>query len=106
MADFCIKTNDRLPEIEATLTRKDGTVVDLTGCTVILVWTHKVTGAKKSGNATITSAVAGEVKYTWATGDFLVAGDYLAEWFVTYPDTKTETFPNSRYLEIKVLASL
>jgi hypothetical protein len=105
MADFCIKTSDQLPELEATLERKDGTAVDLTGCSVSLVWVNRTTGARKSGNAVVVST-AGDVKYSWVSGDLPVPGDYQAEWVATYPDGKTETFPNYSYIEIKVLASL
>lgn len=105
MADFCIKTGDTLPKLEATLKKANGGVVDLTGCSVTLVWADSVTGAKRSGGAVVVTS-DGDVEYSWENNDLPVPGTYYGEWKVTYPNGKVESFPSHGYINIKVLASL
>lgn len=102
-ADFTIKRRDQLPEIEATLKDATGTVVNLGGATVRFIMTNKATGEKALDvPATIVSAPAGTVKYSWVAGDTDTAGSFSAEFEVSFIDGRAETFPNSKNLTIKI----
>lgn len=105
--DFYIKKDDRLPEIQATLLDAENTIVNLVGCSVKFIMTDKATGLKKvDANATIVNAAAGVVKYSWVSADTDIAGAFRAEFEVRFPDDRLQTFPNSKYLEIKITADL
>ena len=74
-------SGDTSPQIEVTLTREDGTAVDLTDATVYLHIRAKgsptVTLTK---TANVTDATGGVLVVVWASGDLdLAAGAYDAE---------------------------
>ena len=56
--------------------------------------------------ATIVTAAAGLVRYSWASGDTDTAGSYQAEFEVTYADGSIETFPNSSNIKIDIMEDL
>jgi hypothetical protein len=103
MADFEIKQNDLLPEITATLLEPDDSPLDLTGATVRFVMRHTSMAnvAKVAAAATVVSPTAGTVKYIWTGTDTDTAGDYLAEWEVTYP-AGTLSVPNTGYILVRI----
>jgi len=72
---------DTLPQLGVTLTRDDGTVVDLTGMTVNLhVRAQGAPSVSFTKVATITDATGGEFVVAWNSGDLdLDAGIYEAE---------------------------
>lgn len=103
---FVIKQGDTSPSIAYTLYRPDGvTIENLTGSTVKFVMASEdsIGTAKVKANAVIVNAVAGEVRYDWATGDADTAGGFVAEWEVTRGDGSIETFPNGGYLPIAII---
>ena len=106
-ADFYIKEGDVLLKIEATLKDENDAVVDLTGAAVIFKMKGRTSVTiKVDAAATIDDAVNGKVSYTWAAGDTDTAGDYHAEFEVTFTGGSVLTFPNDGYLEIKILSDL
>ena len=105
--DFTIKQHDQLPELVATLTDALSDVVNVTGATVRFIMTNKATTIKVLDvPATVVDAPAGIVKYTWQDGDTDVAATYNAEFEVKFSDGRVESFPNSKYIAIKVFADL
>lgn len=103
-ADFHIKQGDTSPAIEAILEDESGNPVDLTNSTVQFhMKKPNADSVKVDAPANIIEAKEGQVRYGWAEGDTDTTGRYHAEWEVTYADDTVETFPNSGYLEIRII---
>lgn len=113
-ADFNIKRGDTTPPIESELQDNDGQPVDLTGASVRFLM-------KPRGGPTLTvdgaadvdaDPTTGRVSYSWVgpvgvtLGDTDEAGEYAAEWEVTFADGSVQTFPNSTYLNVLVKRDL
>lgn len=105
--DFTIKRGDQLPELEVTLTDTAGRIVNLTGI-IGVSFLMSVKGGANVVNrpATVVDAPNGIVKYVWADGDTDTAGGYNGEFEVEFGDGRTETFPNAKYIAIKVFQDL
>ncbi|HWQ76866.1 MAG TPA: BppU family phage baseplate upper protein [Syntrophomonas sp.] len=101
-----IKQGDRRNCIKAILKDSTGTPVDLTDCGVKFVMASISGGIAVNRDAHIEDAAAGEVWVVWAPGETDVAGTYLAEFTVTWPDGRKETYPNGGYIEVKILRNL
>ncbi len=106
---YYIKRNDTERVIQTTLTFNEG-AVDLTGATVKFIMRKKSLGPnaepKVESAATVESAVDGVVRYQWVPGDTDTTGVYNAEWEVTWPGSKTDTYPNNDYNIVNVVADL
>jgi hypothetical protein len=108
MADFAAKTGDRLPAITSTLTDDDGNPVDLTDAGVMFVMRPlgDATPTVDGQGEVVPPDDAGQVRYWWAADDLADAGLYLAEWQVTFPDARQQTYPGDRQLVIEVVPSV
>ena len=88
--------NDLLPALSITCTYADGTAVDLSAATAPKFYmrnAHDVSATPKvNGTATITDGAAGQLTYTWQSGDTDTAGTYNAEFEVQVGGRKF-TFP-------------
>lgn len=110
--DFHIKQGDTSPAIKVQLSDENGTAIDITGYQEVSFHMADPDGSTvkvdddTSGGVSVTDASAGKVKYEWSAGDTDTAGVYQAEWEVTYGDGTIETFPNSGYTRILVVAQL
>lgn len=103
-ADFHIKQNDTAPSIESVLEDGSGNAIDLTGASVRFMMKHPSKDtAKVDSSATITDATNGKVRYSWSSSDTDMEGRFHAEWEVEHSDGTVESFPNSDYLEIRIL---
>lgn len=107
-ADFTIKQNDQLPELTVTLSDAQSQTIDLTSATsVLFIMNVKGSSVNKVNSAAeIVDADGGIVKYVWLEGDTDTAGNFTGEFQVTYSDDRIETFPNAKYIQIKVFADL
>jgi hypothetical protein len=101
---FVIETfaGDSAPGLTFTITRSDGSIVDLTGCTVSMVIQHPHTGKPTNNQTgglrnqcTITDPVNGVCTYAWNAGgtDVPIPGIYNATIIIQYPDSSKETYP-------------
>lgn len=87
---------DRRTAIAATLRKHDGSLVDLTGCTVafLMILASDNTVKIDEAAATIDDADAGQVSYAWTANDVNTAGEYYAWWVVTRTsDSKKDHYP-------------
>lgn len=100
---FYIKQNDTSPNLDATLKDASDNVIDLTGAT-LRFHMRKIgaTSAKVDAGATILDAEAGQVRYTWSSGDTDAIGSFEAEFEVTYGDGSIETFPNNKFFSVEI----
>lgn len=86
-----VKGNLR-PFAQATLQYPDGSVINLTGCSVR--FHMEKDGAEiVDAVATIIDAVNGVVRYEWTGSDTNVSGKCKAEFEVTFSDAKKQCWP-------------
>jgi len=94
--------NDTSPNLTFTITRTDGSVVNLTGCTVRFriqdPVTNLLTNSDPHDICTITNASTGTCTYAWNDTDLPDPGTYQANLQITYPtldpegEAQVETF--------------
>jgi hypothetical protein len=96
-----IKQNDTSPSLTATLRG----IGDLTGATVVFHMRPKNEKTPKviNGAVDITDVAEKIVRYDWVTGDTDTAGNFEAEFQVTYAGGRIETVPNNSYIDIKII---
>lgn len=101
-ANFYLKKDDLLPEIEVILRGIDGKPLNLVGVTVVFRMCDTAGAVKVSAAATITDAANGVVKYTWVTGDTDTAALFNAVFKATFPAAKPITFPTIGFITIRI----
>jgi BppU N-terminal domain len=105
--DFTIKAHDRLPAIAATLVDAEQVPVNLTGATITFIMADATSRIVKTASAAVlVNPEQGQVRYDWASIDTATAGDYVAEWQVTYAGGKQQTFPSNSYNTVTIVADL
>ena len=89
--------NDTSPNITFTITRTDGSVVNLTGCTVRLRIQDPITGSLTNSDpydiCTITNPTEGICVYAWNDTDLPDPGTYNANLQITYTSLTPESTP-------------
>lgn len=105
MAAFRIKKGDLLPKISGTCEDANGPV-DLTTASSVrfLMGLPGSSTNKVAAPAAFVSKPDGTVEYAWVSGDTDTVGEYDAEFEVTWPGTKPETFPNRGYIKVSITA--
>lgn len=88
--------------------------VDLTGATV--VFTMRLEGSTDASTPKIdrqsctlqtqSGTTLGGVIYAWTSSDVDTVGNYKGEFFVTFANGKTDVFPRSTYIPIKIVENL
>lgn len=105
MSLFFIKRNDRLPPVTALLRGADNLPIDLTDATSIrFICTNGVDGA-----AVIESPPTdGRVRYDWGADETADAGQFNAEFEITWNDGRKQTVPNGQdeYIRVIITADL
>jgi len=100
MVTIYMVEGDLKPIIEATLTYKDGSIVNLAGCTVKFHMMQKSTVLIDKPAEILEPKTEGKIRYNWEAGDTNITGKCTAEFEVTFSDSKTMTFPTETTFEI------
>ena len=107
---YFVSRNDTAPAVVDTLQDYLGVAVNLTGATVRFHMTDRYGATKVNALATGPSGGAldttGQVQYQWVAADTDTAGEYLAEWQVTFQNGKVETWPDNDHATVFVTADL
>ena len=104
---FNIKQNDTRPTLSVVVADSSGTAINITGASVLFkMRAVNSSSLKVNSSATITNASNGAVSYTFSASDTDTAGLFQGEFQVTFSGGAIETFPNSEYISINVLAAL
>lgn len=97
---YMVKGNLK-PSIQAALKWKDGSVVDLTGCTGVKFHMKQGSSVLIDKDASIVDPpTSGVVQFYWASGDTDYEGVCNAEFEVTFGDGKSCTWPTEAELKI------
>lgn len=99
-----LKKNDTKDNIKATLSNESGPV-DLTGATVRFLMSRRGV-LKVDRGAQVQDAANGIVWMVFEQGDTDEAGLFQAEFEVTFPDARIETFPNDSFILINIISDL
>lgn len=102
---FRIKRNDTSPSLTYHLRPSS---VDISGATVVFNMSNKAgnVAVLRAPVAIVKASGGAVVRYDWQAGDTATAGEYLAEFEVTYADGAVETFPNDDYLIVPIKKDL
>ena len=84
---------DRKPSIQAQLKCADGTIPDLTDCTVKFLMDKEGVTLIYTAGSVVAPATSGIVQYDWATDDTIVTGVCRGEFEITWADGLTTTWP-------------
>lgn len=105
--EWYVKRNDTYSSVTEQLLDENLSPVNLSGCVVKFNMRLKTAAvAKVSSSATIVNAATGTVRYQWQGADTDTAGEYRAEWQVTFSSGRVQTYPNDTYNTIHILSDL
>ena len=101
--DFVIRQGDTAPTLTYTCTDISGNALNLTGATVQFVM-RTITSSTPSiqASATIVSATAGTVSFTFTAAQTATAGQFMGTFVVTYSGGGIQTAPADGYLSINI----
>lgn len=98
--------NNTAPSYQITCTRDDGTVIDLTNCTVTMkLYKGSTQTNSTSGHdaCTLVSATTGVISWTPKVGDLPSPGSYKGDVKVTYSDLTFEVLYGQFLLKVRRL---
>lgn len=103
-----IKRGDTALRFTDTIKDRDGVAIDLTGCTVSIIFKNLLTDGIEENAAVIAAEDAGEVEYEISAGGAETddVGEFLVEWEVTTADSKKFTYPRRGYYLVNILNDL
>lgn len=108
--DFYIKEGDRDPALVANLVDENEEIIDLTAAVAVKFFMIKPPGTTPKVNGSAAVVVGdpedGTVRYAWASGDTDTPGDYNAEFEVEWSDGTKTTFPNFRFINVRIMKSI
>ena len=99
---FFIKQNDDRPTLDVALQDDRGRPVNVASATIVFHMRNTADDSVKitSAAVTILSATRGEVRHTFTTTNTDTAGNFEAEFQVTFSGGTVQTFPNDGYIDI------
>lgn len=104
MADASFVQGDNRPDLTATLFNTlTGDPQDLTDCTVNFQM-RKADDKRYTVNAAVdidNDPTTGKVVYSWGANDLSVAGDYIAQFEITFNDLRVQTTNPSNTVTIR-----
>jgi hypothetical protein len=103
---FYIKRGDTAPDLEVFLRDADNQPVAIGGATVRFIMAPVGGGAFINRLVTIVDPAAARVKNVWQAGDTATAGDYVAEFQVTFAGGAVQSFPNNRHIKVVIYPDL
>jgi hypothetical protein len=104
VTDAVFVQGDTAPPVVAQILKNDGTACDLSDVTEVRFQMRRSAGARYTVDAvaTVTDAANGWVSYDWADDDLSApAGDYVAQWQLTYSTGKVQTTTPVNTIEIR-----
>ena len=101
MADFVATQGDTATTIKDTLIGPDGTVQDLTGAAVVLAIAFPHATVRRAATVN-TPATAGIVQYELVAGDYQYPGTWRCKWEATFAGGSVESYPDDRYMRIRI----
>jgi len=104
MADYTLKQGDLEPSVTGFLVDSTGLPVNLATATNVAFRMMGVLNHVEafSRPAVIDDAVGGELSYPWQPGDTDLPGVFYAEFVVTWPIGRPQTYPPGGYLTIAI----
>lgn len=105
MADYAIKQGATDPPYLAQLVKADGSAIDLTLASGVSVRIQNGTTLPITftSQATIVTALTGNVKLTWGIGDSdIPLGIYNVEWIVDFGGGREEIVPSKGFAQIEI----
>ena len=108
LTDFYLKRGDTREPLQVICQDANGNAIDLTGASAKFNMKNGSGSlvVNDSTHCTIVTAASGIVKYQWQTADTATAGDYTAEFQLTFGDGRILTFPNTTNLNVHIIADL
>lgn len=99
MAQLVIKRNDTSPPFTVDLEDGNGDAVNLQVDDAVVFSMRESTSQtiKVTRQAAVFTPGDNRVEYRWQAGDTDTAGEYEAEWEVTFADGTVQTFPGYDY---------
>lgn len=110
--DFWIKEGDSAPKLLVTCVDEEEVVVPLDAAVSVAFYMYDPGSASPKVDGAAANIVAppsnGQVEYVWQPdgSDTADPGDYDAEFEVTWSDGTKTTFPNFRFLRIKITKTI
>lgn len=104
MADVRVVQGDTRPDLKSTLTVvTTGEPLDLTSATEVRFQMRQENDRRYTvdAEATIVDPAAGQVQYTWAEGDLIHPGTYLAQWQITWGGGAVQTTDPANTVEVR-----
>ena len=109
LTDFYIKQHDTREPVVAICQDANGNAINLTTASTVKFNMKNGAGTLIVNDSTHTSIVtpaSGIIQYQWQAADTATAGDYTAEFQVTFADGRILTFPNTGNFNVHITADL
>lgn len=101
---FEIKENDTSPGFRLQLNLSDEQTLE--GASVRFHMARADGTLKVNSVGRVVSIADEQIEYLWSENDTTEAGNFKSEFEVTFSDGSVETFPNNRYLRVRIYREL